>query len=62
MIYNHISGNLYNELFSKIGEEICMAFQSMASYLNVHENCSTVLQQSKHFPQGIFLYPLFPFS
>ena len=47
MIENHISGNLYNELFSKSTEEKFTAFQSMAWSLIVHKgtikSCSTVL-------------------
>ena len=67
MIENHLSGNLCNELFSKSSEEKCTAFQSIASFRIVHKNtiknCSTVLQQSKHFLPGLSLslYPLFPF-
>ena len=45
---NHISGNMYNELFSESSEEKCTAFQSMARFLIVHKKtfktCSTILQ------------------
>ena len=48
MIGNRISGSLYNELFSEINKEKCMAFQSMAWSLDVDKNtvknCSTALQ------------------
>ena len=50
MIENHISGNLYNELFSESSEEKCTVFQSMAWFLIVNELFS------KHFP------PSFPLS
>ena len=61
MIKNHISGNLYNELFSKSSEEKCMA-SSRIVHKNAIKNCSAVLQQSKHFPPCISLGNLcFPF-
>ena len=48
MIENHISGYLYNELFSESNEEKCTAFQRMAWSLilnkNPIKNCSTILQ------------------
>ena len=48
MIVNHISGYLYNEIFSKSNEEKCTVFQSMAWSFIVHknpiENCSAALQ------------------
>ena len=50
MIENHISGNLYNELFSESSEEKCTVFQSMAWFLIVNKLFS------KHFP------PSFPLS
>ena len=48
VIQKHISGNMYNELYSESSEEKCMVFQSIAWSLFVHKNtiknCSTVLQ------------------
>lgn len=67
ILVNYISGNLYNDLFRKSRAEKCTVFQSMASplivYKNVIKNCSTVLQQSKHFPLvSLFVSSLLPFS
>ena len=38
MIENHISGNLYNEIFSEGSEEKFMAFQGMAWSLIIQKN------------------------
>ena len=61
IIEDRISSYLYNELFSKINEEKCRAFQNMACFLIVYKNtirnCSTTLQA---FPfRSISLYPFF---
>ena len=64
MIEDRISSYLHNELFSKINEEKCTAFQNMAWSLIVHKNtirkCSTAPQAFSS--RSISLYPLFPFS
>ena len=61
IIEDRISSYLYNELFSKINEEKCRAFQNMACFLIVYKNtirsCPTTLQA---FPfRSISLYPFF---
>ena len=64
MIENHISGNLYNELFRESSEEKFTIFQSMAWSLivqkNTIKNCSTAVQASSSW--SLSLYPLFHFS
>ena len=53
IIENYISGNLYNELFSKRSEE-CTVFQSMAWFLIVH-NILLSCSPSIFLPVSLFL-------
>ena len=63
MLENHISGYLYNELFSESNEEKCTTFQSMTWSLIAHKNTiknfSTTLQAFSF--RSLALYLLFPF-
>ena len=53
---NHISGNLYNELFSESSEEKCTAFQSMVwSLLFINILLKTAHLFPKHFSPGLFV-------
>ena len=53
---NHISGNLYNELFRESSEEKCTAFQSMVwSLLFINILLKTAHLFPKHFSPGLFV-------
>ena len=66
MIENHISSNLYNELFSERSEEKCTDFHSMTWSLLVHKNaiknCPTALQAFSFRSLSLPFYSLFNFS
>ena len=55
MIENHISGNLYNERFSKSSEEKCAVVQSTAWSLIVHK---MLLKTTQLFLQAFSSRPL----
>ena len=60
---NHISGNMYNEIFSESSEEKCAAFQSMGRFLIVHKKtfktCSTILQAFSSRSLSLYPFALF---
>ena len=55
MIESHISGDLYNKVFSESSKGKCAAFQKY-----IIKNCSAVRQVFSF--RSVYLYPLFPFS